>query len=456
MASNQTEDLQNTLTKASWGNIQKQSSASLIHAIHEEQSSELVNKIIDQDFVEELELAIKYSLEEQNSKQQENGDEIDPVIDSDLAFAMKLQELENEEYSEEIDQTYSDDESIGNIEPKNSKSQPPVDNSLNSEHLGESETTRNKYDPAMSDELDKYEDVEDLAYDRFILPNKVFNGLRTAINKKDSPKGAPNNGRKDQMVETENGALDPVSRQMLQKMISNQVIQQIYGIVKTGKKAHIFHVTKPSDSQFEESIILKIFKINLNEFSLHQNRSQDNFVQQNIHAAHSKEKYCKILATREFRNLSRAHRAGINCPKPILQKQHMILMSFIGKNDTIAPQLNETDVSKTVWTKLYFEILKTMKELFQKAKIIHGNLSENNILYFNKKCYFIDFAESVEVVHPKADEILIRDIDSINGYFQTKNVPIIQAEEVYNYIVEQNINKEENHIHQTLVALNLS
>ena len=43
-------------------------------------------------------------------------------------------------------------------------------------------------------------------------------------------------------------------------------------------------------------------------------------------------------ASKEFANLQRMHRVGVPCPRPLLHREHMVLMSLVGKNRA-APQL---------------------------------------------------------------------------------------------------------------------
>lgn len=50
-------------------------------------------------------------------------------------------------------------------------------------------------------------------------------------------------------------------------------------------------------------------------------------------------KMVKTWAEKEMRNLSRLDVAGLPCPKPILLKSHVLLMSFIGNAGWPAPRL---------------------------------------------------------------------------------------------------------------------
>lgn len=54
-----------------------------------------------------------------------------------------------------------------------------------------------------------------------------------------------------------------------------------------------------------------------------------------------------------------------------------------------------------------------MKILYSKAKLIHADLSEYNILWHKESCYIIDVAQSVEPQHENAYFFLMRDCENI-------------------------------------------
>lgn len=54
-----------------------------------------------------------------------------------------------------------------------------------------------------------------------------------------------------------------------------------------------------------------------------------------------------------------------------------------------------------------------MKILYDKANLVHADLSEYNILWHNELCYFIDVSQSVEPSHENAFYFLHRDCCNI-------------------------------------------
>ena len=77
----------------------------------------------------------------------------------------------------------------------------------------------------------------------------------------------------------------------------------------------------------------------------------------------------------------RLHNAGIRCPKPILLRQHVLVMEFIGKKGLAAPRLKDAQLSEEKYRTCYREAVVNMRIIFHRCKLVHGDLSEYNLLY---------------------------------------------------------------------------
>ena len=56
--------------------------------------------------------------------------------------------------------------------------------------------------------------------------------------------------------------------------------------------------------------------------------------------------------------------------------------------------------------------------MYQKCKLVHGDLSEFNLLYHDGKAYVIDVSQSVEHDHPHALEFLRKDLHNVTEFFR--------------------------------------
>ena len=56
--------------------------------------------------------------------------------------------------------------------------------------------------------------------------------------------------------------------------------------------------------------------------------------------------------------------------------------------------------------------------MYKQCNLIHSDLSEYNILWYNGRCVFIDVSQAVEPVHPHAFHFLLRDCHNVVSFFK--------------------------------------
>lgn len=231
--------------------------------------------------------------------------------------------------------------------------------------------------------------------------------------------------RKDNAATAEMG-VDGRTRLLLYKLINNQILEQINGIISTGKEAVILHAnsdptfvgTDPNSPQImPKECAVKIFKTTLNDFKQRDRYIKDDYRFKNrFNIRFSKQNNTVIInmwAEKEMHNLMRMQNIGINCPEVVTLKKHVLVMSFIGESNRAAPKLKDAVLSAAEWIAAYDEVVEAMYKLYNEGKLVHADLSEYNILWHDGKCWFIDVAQAVEPQHPSALEFLMRDCNNI-------------------------------------------
>jgi RIO kinase 1 len=109
-------------------------------------------------------------------------------------------------------------------------------------------------------------------------------------------------------------------------------------------------------------------------------------------------------------------------------------MEFIGEDGVSAPSLKEMSPEEP--QKTYKLLLTYMKRLYQKAELIHGDLSEYNLMTWKGKLVMFDMSQSVPKSHPLARQLLERDIANVNRFFSRLQVKVLPNQEIYRQVTE--------------------
>ena len=143
---------------------------------------------------------------------------------------------------------------------------------------------------------------------------------------------------------------------------------------------------------------------------------------------HDTRSLVDMWALKEYKNLELAGQA-ITVPAPIYVEKNVILLQFIGREGKSAPHLREVPLEAPAgW---YKKTLEMLKDLHDKVKLVHGDLSEYNILVPDGYPVFIDFAQAVTMEHPEAKLFLKRDVENLNHYFTGLGVKTRSFEKVF-------------------------
>jgi len=244
--------------------------------------------------------------------------------------------------------------------------------------------------------------------------------------------------RKDRA--TTEQVLDPRTKMILFKLLNKGTIVEINGCVSTGKEANVYH------AMTAEGIdrAVKIYKTSILVF-----KDRDKYVTGEYRFRHgyckgNPRKMVKTWAEKEMRNLARLHAAGIPCPEPFMLRSHVLVMDFIGHNGWPAPLLKDAVLTESKSRELYMQCVRIMRDLQWKAKLVHADLSEFNILYnhHNDTMYIIDVSQSVEQDHPNALTFLRKDITNINDFFRKRGVCVMTLKELFTFITDPLISDE--------------
>jgi RIO kinase 1 len=196
--------------------------------------------------------------------------------------------------------------------------------------------------------------------------------------------------------------------------------------VSTGKEGNVFRATAPDGTL----VALKIYRTSNATF-----KNIAKYIEGDTRfkgLTGNPRKLIYAWCTKEFKNLNRLEQAGVRVPHPKRLMKNVIVMDYLGDEVMAAPQLRSVRLDEP--QKVYREIVRFMKRAFQKAKLVHGDLSEYNILMYDGLPYIIDCGQAMLTDHPNAIEFLRRDVRNINRYFHSLEVKVWTDETVLRYV----------------------
>lgn len=214
------------------------------------------------------------------------------------------------------------------------------------------------------------------------------------------------------------------TRKIFEKVFDNQTIMSLHSLAKkgyfdvvefvvsTGKEAHVFRA-KDVSGNFRA---VKIYKIETSGF-----RNIDKYLFGDKRFSNIKRTKKEIVfnwAKKEFKNLQLCLEAGASTPKPMMVKDNVLVMDFVGKNGLAAKSLREENPKEIQTLEDYYkQTIEFIARIFYLKELIHADLSEYNILVQDNKLYFIDIGQGVLSIHENAKEYFERDVKNVTNYF---------------------------------------
>ena len=116
--------------------------------------------------------------------------------------------------------------------------------------------------------------------------------------------------------------------------------------------------------------------------------------------------------------LYRLAAAGVRVPKPYNFHEGVLLMELVADSEgNAAPRLNDLALSADV-AREYHRILITQVVRMLCAGIIHGDLSEYNVLVDSSGPVIIDLPQAIDAsANNQAHQMLLRDVQNLAAYF---------------------------------------
>jgi len=220
----------------------------------------------------------------------------------------------------------------------------------------------------------------------------------------------------DEMRRTGSEIFDERTLMLLYKLLSDGLFDTLEFPISTGKEANVFRGTKG-----DRFVAVKIYRVatatfkNFGKYIIGDPRFRS------IGKDH--RGLIGLWAQKEYKNLARLREAGVRVPEPIACREHVLVMEYIGQPDAAAPMLRDAGLDRAGLERVQHEVLTFLDKSYNRAGLVHGDLSEYNILIDGKKTVFIDLAQAVVLEHPMAPELFERDVKNMAAWFKRKGLP---------------------------------
>ncbi len=214
------------------------------------------------------------------------------------------------------------------------------------------------------------------------------------------------------------------------EFLNKGVIDEIYGVVRAGKEARIYWGKDRDGKELAIKIFLTI-AAGFKKGKLQYIEGDPRFK----HVKHDTRSLVFSWALKEFKNLQLALKANVKVPKPIAIRKNVLVMEFIGREGDPAPELRELPPKNA--ESVYNVLVKYIRRLYHRAELVHGDISEYNIMIWRGKPILFDMAQAVLLSHPMAIKFLKRDLQNLNRYFKRQGVQVLPVDEMYRKVTEK-------------------
>jgi RIO kinase 1 len=219
-------------------------------------------------------------------------------------------------------------------------------------------------------------------------------------------RGVVRAGRRSRYVEVREASLETVRADAVECGLVDQVV----AVLGTGKEADVY-----IGLWKDVPLALKVYRI-------HRTSNKKNSM-----IGYGPDRMT-LIAAREFTILNKAYRAGVPVPTPARRVDNMFTMRFLGDGQR-APSLREVDLENPRDTGQ--QALEVVEKMLSSC-IVHGDLSEYNILVADGKLFVIDFPQAVEFssrierhrLVGDAERCLLRDLRNLECFFSKLEVRI--------------------------------
>jgi RIO kinase 1 len=206
----------------------------------------------------------------------------------------------------------------------------------------------------------------------------------------------------------------------LETLVDHGIIQEVVRPLMSGKEAQIYVVVAGG-----EECVAKVYKEATQRTFKHRSdytegrRTRNTRDQRAIgkRTQHGRQKDEEAWRTTEVEMIYRLRDAGVRVPEPINFVDGVLVMELVKDAEGHpAPRLGDLTFSPSEAHEIYQNLLREVVRMLC-AGVIHGDLSDFNVLMSLEGPVVIDFPQAVDPTHnPNGKRLLLRDVDNLHRF----------------------------------------
>jgi len=227
-----------------------------------------------------------------------------------------------------------------------------------------------------------------------------------------------------EQFKVEQSVFDDATFGALYKLVADGHIEAFGGPISTGKEANVYEALGADDTE----VAVKVFRINASPFQQMRDYLEGDPRFEGI--GNDKKQVVLAWVRKEFANLGRAREAGVRVPRPIAVERNVLVMELVGLVEDRARRLAEVNVENP---ETAYEVVREYMRRLHTAGLIHGDLSEYNMIIHDGELVIIDLGQAVTVHHPNASDLLHRDCENVASFFSRQGLDT-DADELFEFV----------------------
>jgi len=225
----------------------------------------------------------------------------------------------------------------------------------------------------------------------------------------------------------EESVFDEATYGALYKLVQDGYIEAFGGPLSTGKEANVYEAlgspaareVMAAADEGQPEVAVKIYRINASDFREMRGYLEGDPRFEGIGS--DKGELVKAWVRKEYANLERAREARVRVPVPVAVERNVLVMEYIGTEAGRAKRLSEVDVENP---ETAYEVVREYMRRLYEAGLVHGDLSEYNVVFHEGQLVVIDLGQAVTVHHPNAEGFLERDCENVAAFFARQGLAV--------------------------------